>query len=773
MTLSPDLRACARACVLALSIAVGAFAPGTAGAQQPVFPLAGAQDIAVGNVSACAVLSGGAVWCWGGNQVGQLGTGVTGGLELIARPSLLVGGATQIASGFSHVCAVVDGGVQCWGNNANGQLGDGTTTASPTPVQAIPAGSGIVEVRAGNAHTCARASGGTVQCWGNNFNGQLGNGATLPGPAIVTSPVAVLGQTDAASLALGSFHSCLVTTTGAARCWGWNGFGQLGNGATNSAGISSPGAVNLLGSGVAQIAAGAQHTCARTDAGAMLCWGDNSQGAIGDGTFVQRLVPTAVSGLDAGVEAIAANDASSCAYNGANVLCWGRGSEAQNGVTFPLSVTQPNVVAGSGAGVAALGARGNVACARRLSGSVICWGENFNGQLGRYYLAWRLRPTAVGGSWGSANVAVAMGYAHACALRANGGVECAGNNAQGQLGNGNLLNSMTPVAVQNLGGATVVASGWLHSCAIVAGGAVRCWGRNTEGQLGNGSNQASSTPVAVTGLTGAVSLAAGAYHSCATTDTGALYCWGRNSEGQLGLGNTTASNTPQLNPTLATGVASVQAGNFHTCALRTPAAGGQAWCWGLNGNGQVGNGNNTSPVTTPVQATATAHRALALGAFHSCAASTATGAVSCWGNNNSGQLGTNSTTQSLVPVSNGLTGANQLALGDFHSCAMLDTSAVQCWGENGRGQVGNTSFTNALVPTPVSGGLVATAISAKLRGTCAVRADTGTSCWGANYWGQFGDDSRQASHVAAAVLQVAPGVLFGDGVEFIGPGPTN
>ena len=152
-------------------------------------------------------------------------------------------------------------------------------------------------------------------------------------------------------------------------------------------------------------------------------------------------------------------------------------------------------------------------------------------------------------------------------------------------------------------------------------------------------------------------------------------------------------------------------------------------------------------------------------------ASTASGAVSCWGNNISGQLGNNSTTQSPTPVSNGLAGANQLALGDFYSCALLDTNAVQCWGENARGQLGNSSFTNALVPTPVSGGLVATAIGAKLRGTCAVRADTGTSCWGANYWGQFGDDSRQASHIPAPVLQANPEVLFGDGVEFIGPGP--
>lgn len=765
-------RACARPIDVFLLAAMLA-APGAARAQA-VFPLAGAQEIAVGNFSACALLAGGAVWCWGANGAGQLGSGVAGGIELVARPTLVTVGATQVAMGSAHACAVVAGGVQCWGNNGNGQLGNGTQANSPTPVQPIAAGSGIVEVRAGSAHTCARAGTGTVQCWGSNGSGQLGNGIALPGPTAVTAPVPVTGLADAASLALGNFHSCAVTTSGAARCWGANGLGQLGNGSTSATGVSTPTPVSTLASGVAQLAGGGQHTCARTTAGAALCWGDNAQGALGDLSFVQRLQPTPVNGLTSGVVAIAANDSSSCAATATGASCWGRGSEAQNGVSFPLSVTGPGTVAGIGAGIADLSARGNVVCARMAGGGAQCWGENFNGQLGRYYLAWRIQPTAVTGAWSGAITYVAMGYAHACVLRSGGGVECVGNNAQGQLGNGAAGNSMTPVAVQGLSNVIALASGWLHTCAVLVGGGVRCWGRNAEGQLGDGSNVSSNVPVNVSGLANVVGVTAGAYHTCAVTGAGALHCWGRNAEGQLGLGNTSAANTPQPNPTLGTGVASVQAGNFHTCALRTPAAGGQAWCWGSNGNGQVGNGNTTTPVSTPVQVTAVAQRAVAAGAFHTCAASTANGAVNCWGNNSSGQLGNNSTVQATSPVATGLSGANLLALGDNYSCAMLDTGAVHCWGENGRGQVGNNNFSNALVPTPVGGSLVATWVSAKLRGACAVRnADQGLSCWGANYWGQFGDGSRQASHVAAAVLQGNVAVLFGDGFELIGPGPAN
>lgn len=764
-------RADARACAFLLAAAL--LGPAEPARAQPVYPLAGAQDVAIGNAFGCAVL-GGAVWCWGSNAVGQLGAGVTGGFELIARPSLVATGASQVSAGFSHACAVVAGGVQCWGNNANGQLGNGSTTASNTPVQAIAPGSDIAEVRAGNSHTCARSNIGSVQCWGNNFNGQLGNGVALPGPGVVNSPVAAIGLAGATALALGNFHSCALVANGAPRCWGWNGFGQLGTGGTNANGVSTPGPVQTLASGVAQLAGGAQHTCARTSGGAALCWGDNSQGMIGDGTFVQRLLPTAVSGLDSGVTAIVASDTASCAATATGVSCWGRGSEGQTGFAFPLSITVPNAASGLGANVVALSSRGNSACARLATGAVQCWGDNFFGQLGRYYLAWHNQPTAVSGAWSSGLSQVAEGYAHACALRANGGVECVGNNASGQLGNGGTVNSMTPVPVQGLTGATAVASGWLHSCAIVGGGAVRCWGRNFEGQLGDGSNTLSNVPVAVTGLANVAAISAGAYHTCAVTSAGELSCWGRNAEGQLGLGNTQAANTPQANPTLATGIATVAAGNFHTCALRTVAAGGQAFCWGLNGNGQVGNGGVVSPVTTPAQVGALAQRAIAAGAFHTCAADNATGAVRCWGNNGSGQLGDNTTTQSTTPVANGLAGATQLALGDFYSCARLDTGAVRCWGANGSGQVGNNGgFVNSLVPVPVAGTLDANQISAKLRGTCALRADGGLSCWGANYWGQFGDGSRQASHVAAPVLQANPEVLFGDGVEFIGPGPAN
>lgn len=748
-----------------------AAAGSSAEAAPPVFPIADAQQVAMGVSFGCMLKGDTSVWCWGANLQGQAGNGLAGTVELVARPSLVTSGASFIAAGANHACAVVSGGVQCWGTNTNGQLGNGSLLNSPVPVQALPAGSGVEEVRAGTQHTCAR-SGGTVQCWGSNTSGQLGNGATLPGPSAVSLPVAVTGLSNATSLAAGGTHTCAVTSGGGALCWGANRFGQLGDNSTSNLGISTPTSVNSLASGVEELSAGAQHTCARTSGGAALCWGDNGAGQLGDASFTQRLVPTQVSGLTSGVTSIAALQASSCAATATGASCWGRGTEAQLGISFTLSVNVPNAVASLGAGIAALSGSAAAVCARMQDQSVQCWGDNFGGALSRYYLAPRLRPTPVGGAWGSQTAAIAMGQSHACALKAGGAVECSGNNAAGQLGDGTTTNSMVPVPVQGISGATAVATGWLHSCAITAGGGVQCWGRNSDGQLGNGSNQFSSLPVDVTGLADVVAITAGAFHTCAATGAGAVSCWGRNVEGQLGTGATSpGANTPQPVGTLAAGVASVHAGNFHTCALRTAAAGGQAFCWGLNGNGQVGNGTTTTPVTTPFQVTMSAQRAVAGGGFHTCAADGATGAVSCWGANNAGQLGDNTNTQSPIPIPNGVMNATSLALGDQSSCARIDDGGVSCWGQNLRGQLGRNNIVTSLVPVAALGLDDAIELSARLASVCATRTGGAVSCWGWNPWGQFGDGSRQASYVPSAALQADPAILFADNFDSLSPGP--
>jgi len=252
--------------------------------------LASAVDLQAGANYACALMAGGAIRCWGYNSAyGSLGRGVkVEGSFAMPADVLLDAGATSIAVGSEHACAVLEGGkAVCWGHNWNGKLGDGTNDSASAPV----AVRGLSEARAiatGDQFTCALLVGGTVACWGYNVDGQLGNGTTE------TSWDAGFVMGGAVSLSAGTSHACAVTVSGGAVCWGSNGIGQRGVGFYGDAGLTTT-TVYGLASGVANIAAGGCHTCARlTDAGVM-CWGCNSYGQLGNNSISSEYFPVPVS----------------------------------------------------------------------------------------------------------------------------------------------------------------------------------------------------------------------------------------------------------------------------------------------------------------------------------------------------------------------------------------------------------------------------------------------------------------------------------------------
>jgi alpha-tubulin suppressor-like RCC1 family protein len=338
--------------------------------------------------------------------------------------------------------------------------------------------------------------------------------------------------------------------------------------------------------------------------------------------------------------------------------------------------------------------------------------------------------------------AVAVGASNMCVELPGHTAACCGYDAQGQDGIGSTMTVSTPTAVSGLTGVTAIGASGLTSCAILSDTSVQCWGNNYEGELGVGNitNLQSTTPVAVSGLTGVVALAMGGNHTCALLSGGSVDCWGENTYGQLGNGTTTGPDTSMggepCNPTPAPvgnvpTATAVVAGNGHTCALVS----GAVWCWGENSSGQLGNGSMGASVPSPASVPGLAGvTALAAGGAHTCALLSG-GTVECWGEGGNGELGNGMMSASATPVAvSTITGVTAIssssALQGQTTCALLTGGAVSCWGLNNGYQLGNGTTTNAASPQAVPGITSATAISAGANGACALLGDGTLRCWG-------------------------------------------
>jgi len=365
----------------------------------------------------------------------------------------------------------------------------------PTTAPKAAAGPPAKAVSAGGAHTCAVTVSSQVECWGANTFGELGSGAVSSGAVANPKPAGAVGLTrGVAAIALGAYHSCALTRTGAVECWGSNQYGQQGRaGQRAPVPAEVPGLRNIRG-----VAAGDEHTCAVTSAGGVLCWGLNGNGQLGDGTTVERRTPVAVRGL-AGIGAVDAGGLHTCALTRAGaVMCWGFNQFGQLGDGTTVERHSPVAVKGLVSGVRQIAAGGLHTCAVTRARTVECWGFGKNGQLGNGSTRNRLVPTPVTGL-GDVQ-AIAVGDSYSCALTEAGRVKCWGWNANGQLGDGTTRTRLAPVVVPGLGGATAIAAGASHTCALVQGGRIECWGENVSGELGDGTNHERLRPVGVSGF---------------------------------------------------------------------------------------------------------------------------------------------------------------------------------------------------------------------------------------------------------------------------------
>ena len=326
--------------------------------------------------------------------------------------------------------------------------------------------SGITAMAAGGNHSCAIVGSGQVHCWGSNLDGQLG----VPSPSLSAFPVELSGVNNAVALAAGTAFTCALLADHTVTCWGVNASGQAGSAASPTAG---PNKVAGL-TGARSIAAGADHACALLDGGAVKCWGNNQKGQLGNGTVVDSSTPVQVSGIK-GAKAIAAGGAHSCAVAAdGGATCWGvflAGAE---------SMVSPVRVAGLTGNITSLVAGSNYACALLADASVSCWWGNKPPAPGSTAPASAFTAPDVIKGLGPVQ-SIAAGYAHTCVLLTDGSAHCWGNNREGQLGDGQTVNSPNPVTVQGLAPATAITAGLAHTCALLADKTAQCWGTDSYG----------------------------------------------------------------------------------------------------------------------------------------------------------------------------------------------------------------------------------------------------------------------------------------------------
>ncbi len=347
------------------------------------------------------------------------------------------------------------------------------------------------------------------------------------------------------------------------------------------------------------VVVGTLSTCGLRESGRAYCWGDNSSGALGDGTTTESRTPVAVSGGHLFAQITVGGNAGGGFACGVDLegaaYCWGNNYNAQLGDGTNTDRYVPTAVMG-GHRWEKLDAAFNAVCGIATDGVTYCWGRNVVGQVGDGTTEERSEPTAVSG--GHTFVDIATGAFAACGLEANGTAYCWGGNGVGQLGDGTNTSSPVPVAVS--GGLTFadLAPGGGLTCGVESpGGAAYCWGFNSVGQLGDGTTDNQNAPTPVLGSNSFESISASfasGGHVCALRPDGAAYCWGDNSDGQLGDGTTTFG----VGPVPVSGGLAFQfleAGALGTCGI----AAGQAYCWGDNYHGQVGDGSSTIRILAP------------------------------------------------------------------------------------------------------------------------------------------------------------------------------
>ena len=780
-------------------------------------PLTGIVQIGGSSTSSCALTIEGGVLCWGNGSNGQLGnksnTNKDHPVDVVASStdSTALRGIVQISrsSTSNHTCGVTsEGEVVCWGQGTRGQLGNGNTASKSHPVVVVTSDTdttplnGIVQVTTGEEHTCARTNQGGVKCWGKGNNRRLGNGLN----ADKSYPVDVVDEnftplTRVVQVASGEYHTCTLLAGGDVMCWGYNPFGQVGNGGTDNTNTavrvlekeSSPFAL----SGIQQISVGDNHVCALASGGEVLCWGRGGSGRLGNNSSDNQLAPVKVVADTNDPPAIFTvgfwrreyrcyEDDGTCEFNLDSflrpILTGARedasatpevkvlGVEEDEEVSLHLDANCSGPVLGSGTvrtgetDVTITPTTNLVAKENRIYAKV----GSFCSASGADYTYTggtdRIAGDGEDGSTDRTPTLTVYLLSNGDEVSIHKSADCSDTTLASSTASRASLNVTLPA----------LKSG-IHTLYLKQNDI--CYPRGFDYKLTNYIGETSR-------------VVGGNDFTCAVTNVGGVVCWGEGANGRLGNNGTADTDAPDnvdtdSSDTLLSGIVQVETGNEHACAL---TAGGNVVCWGKGQYGRLGNDCNVSctdqnlPVNVK-SANGSASKLsgilqIAAGESHTCAL-TSGGNVKCWGYNSLGRLGDNTTTSRDAPVdvvtsssdTDPLTGIVQISAFGASTCALTSGGNVRCWGHESNGELGNDCNTSCpgkrypvnVVASDGSASLLSgiVQISGGEYHICALTSGGNVKCWGRGQYGRLGNGATSNKDAPVNVTVTGTTALTG------------
>ena len=755
-----------------------------------------AVEVACGSNFTMAIDEAGDLWLWGENRSGQMGDGATTTYRGIPARLEGLGGIVDVSGGGAHVLALKDDGtVWAWGSNTYGQLGDDTTADHATPVR-VEGLDGVVAVEAGGSYSMALKANGTLWAWGRNEYGQLGDGTTT----MRLTPVPVSLLQNVVGCAGGWNHALAVLGDGTVWAWGRGGYGELGDDSTPYR--AEPKQVQGLGDVMAVAAGGSagRFSMALKTDGTVWTWGYNGYGQLGNGTFNNTSTPGQIPSV-ANVVAIAAGDRHAMVLMAdQSIKAWGDNDYGMVGDGSTTTRSSPVNVAGILATRIAMGSN-HTAC---LSGKRYAMTADVSPELGGwadispvkslYALNDGVTLTAtprdgyefrrwegLDGLTASTDMPIVafnvIRDVHATAVfektqylitthawpDGGGGVTRSPSQAVYDLGDNVTLQAtpasgwqfvgwdiMTPTehvasdqatTTITVAGDTVAAARFRLDPAGVAPGTLYAWGYNNYGMIGDGSTTNRLSPVVVTGMTGAIKADGGDYFTVALKSDGTVWTWGTSGNGRLGDGSTSSRSTPGQIPGFED-VVDITCGESHALAVK---ADGTVWAWGYWIYGLS---------TTPVQMQGLTDVVAVTAGEAFSAALCVDGSVWTWGENSSGQLGDGTKEDRVTPAAvQGLPRIKAIDAGKYQMMALDEYDRLWIWGNGLLSPI----LEPTLTPVEIS------AIAASVSHSMAVDRDGNVWTWGDGRGGRLGtgDTDDVPTPAPIAVPQNVVGVAVG------------